>query len=323
MTTRMGAILPAPSAPATRGLGGRFAHVEGTAGYWIRPMRPEDVPAAERLTAEGFHELELETRVADQPLPALRSPARAELWSRRVRHVLAHDAGGCWVAEGPDGLVGAVVSLRRELLWVLTTYVVRPGLQGRGIGRELLAAALRHGDGCLRGMLAATDDPRAVRRYRLAGFELHPAMTLTGRVDRSALPVVDRVREGSAADIDLMDSVDRQVRQAAHGVDHELLTELHRLLVVDRPTGCGYAYVTAEGPYLLAATNRRTATDLLWEALACTDPSSDVEVRPVTPANQWAVDVGLAARLSVRTRGYLAVRHMKPPAPYLPSVHFL
>ena len=34
-------------------------------------------------------------------------------------------------------------------------------------------------------------------------------MYLTGTVDRSALPVVEKVREGTAADIDLMDSLDR------------------------------------------------------------------------------------------------------------------
>ena len=37
----------------------------------------------------------------------------------------------------------------------------------------------------------------------------------------------------------------------------------------------------------------------------------------MTAANQWAVDVGLAARLALSTRGYLALRGMKPPTPYL------
>ena len=49
-----------------------------------------------------------------------------------------------------------------------------------------------------------------MRRYRQAGFALHPQMFLTGTVDRSALPVVEKVREGSAADIELMDSLDRR-----------------------------------------------------------------------------------------------------------------
>jgi hypothetical protein len=143
-------------------------------------------------------------------------------------------------------------------------------------------------------------------------------------VDRSAIPVIDRVREGSLGDVDQMNSVDRQVRDAAHGVDHELLAATYPLLVVDRTTGSGYAYLLPDGgPYLLAATNRRTATDLLWEALATSAPDHAVSVDRVTAPNAWAVDVGMAARLELRNAGYLGLRGMKPPMPYLPSAHFL
>lgn len=287
-------------------------------------MRVEDIPAVERLTDEGFHDLDLRTHTPDRPLPVRRDPARAARWRHRMEHILRHDPAGCWVAEGPEGPVGVAAAIKRELLWVLVTYVVRPGLQGQGLGGQLLEAALDHGRGCLRGMISASADPRAARRYRLAGFTLHPTMELTGVVDRSLLPVVDRVREGTAGDIDLMNSVDRQVRQAAHGVDHELMSTMCRLVVVDRSTGSGYAYVTSDGsPYLLAATNRRTATDLLWESLASSRPDTPCSIGHVTAENEWAVDVGMAARLPLRTSGYLAVRHMRPPKPYLPSGHFL
>jgi hypothetical protein len=135
-------------------------------------------------------------------------------------------------------------------------------------------------------------------------------------VDRSALPVVEKVREGSASDIDLMDSLDRATRGAAHGVDHELMLSTWRLLVSDTTTGSGYAYVNERGhPALLAAGNRRTATRLLWAALA--DGAEHVTVGHVTAANQWALDVGFAARLELRQEGYLGLRGMKPPAPYV------
>jgi hypothetical protein len=173
-------------------------------------------------------------------------------------------------------------------------------------------------------MVAASEDPRAVRHYRLAGFDLHPTMLLRGRVPRAALPVVERVREGSLGDLDLMNSVDRQVRDAAHGVDHELLARNHRMLVVDRPTGSGYAYVQEDGAtYLLAATSRRAAADLLWESLAASSPDVPVSVAHVSAANQWALDVATACALEVWTDGYLGLRGMKPPAPYLHSGYFL
>lgn len=296
-------------------------------GSWnvvVRPMRPQDVSAVERLTDEGFYELDVRTHSPDRPLPRPRTGGESAAWARRLEHVLRHDPGGCWVAEDSSGLVGAAAALKRELMWILATFVVRPGLQGRGVGRQLLEAALSYGAGCLRGMISASDDPRAARAYRLAGFTLHPTMELTGSVDRSLLPVVERVREGTPGDIDLMNSVDRQVREAAHGVDHELLTSLFRLIVVDRSTGSGYAYVQPDGgSYLLAATNRRTAAELLWESLAASRSGTPCRVAHVTAANEWAVDVGMAARLELRTSGYLAVRQMKPPMPYLHSGHFL
>jgi len=281
-------------------------------------MRTEDVPAVERLSSAAFHELDSRTAARDEPEPTPRPEHRSARWIRRTTHLLTTDPGGCWVSEDDTGLTGFAISFNRELMWILASYGVRPGSQGQGIGRELLAAALQHGRGCLRGMLAASHDPKAVRRYHLAGFALHPQMVLRGPVPREVLPVVTKVRPGTAGDIDLMNSIDRSTRGAAHLTDHEVLLEQLRLVVSDSSTGSGYAYVDEDGsPFLLAATNRRTATLLLWEALAGSSPEHAIEIDHVTAANAWAVDVGMTARLALHTRGYLAVRGMKPPAPYL------
>src|SRR3954449_2102701 len=204
-------------------------------------MARADVGDVERLTDEAFHDLDVRTYRAGGPEPTRRSAAGAA-WSRtRLEHLVRHDPGGCWVAEDAHGLLGTAVSMRRDLTWMLAAYAVRPGVQGRGVGRQLLDAALGHGSGCLRGMIAASDDPPAVRRYRAAGFTLLPTMLLRGTVAREALPVVERVREGSLGDVDLMDSVDRQVRDAAHGRDHMVLAREFALVVSDGATGSGYA----------------------------------------------------------------------------------
>jgi GNAT superfamily N-acetyltransferase len=282
----------------------------------IRPMTLDDVPAAERVSDDGFFALDTRLRRADGPAPARRSDAHREIWLERTRHLLRTDPGGCWVAEDTSGMVGIATSFRRETLWCLATYAVVPGRQGQGIGKPLLAAAMQHGRGALRGMLSASGDPVAARIYHQAGFDLHPQMYLTGAVDRSAIPVVQKVREGSAADVELMDSLDRRHRGAGHGPDHELLLRSWRLLVSDTSTGSGYAYVDERGrPALLAASDRRTATRLLWAALA--DGPAETTVGHVTAANQWVLDVGLAARLELHQVGYLALRGMKPPSPYV------
>jgi len=294
------------------------------ADFVLRPVTAADVPAVERVTGEAFHDLDTRAHRTGWPKPARRTEESSARWRERLDHVLRTDPRGCWVAEDRGGILGAAVSMKRDLTWLLSAYAVRPGVQGRGVGRQLLDAALGYGSGCLRGMIAASEDPAAARRYRLGGFTLHPAMLLTGTVDRAALPVVEQVREGSPGDIDLMNSVDRQVRDSAHGVDHELLTRTYRLVVVDRFAGSGYAYVApGGGAYLLAATTRRVATELLWETLAASSPDAPATISHVTAANEWAVDVGTACHLALHTRGYLGLRGMKPPTPYLHSPHFL
>jgi GNAT superfamily N-acetyltransferase len=278
----------------------------------IRPMRPDDVAEAERLSDTAFRVLE------GSPMGVGRSPERQLMWHARTAHLLETDPAGCWVAEREHELVGFATSFRRDLVWFLSTYAVLPHLQGMGLGRTLLETAMKHGDGCLRAMLSASDDPKAFRRYRQAGFTMHPQMYLRGRVDRSAIPAISHVREGSDADVHLLDSLDRARRDAAHGPDHEVLLRQFRLVVTDRSTGQGYAYLDAHGEVaLLAATDRRTAARLLWEAVASAPEDTEWTLPHVTAANHWAIDVGLAARLDVHTSGFLALRGMKPPAPYI------
>ena len=288
---------------------------ESVSGWVLRPMRPEDVAAAERLSARSFLEVDRRELSRSAPEPEERPAARAAGWVERTTSLLSTDAGGCWVAEDESGLLGIAVSTTRELLWSLATYAVRPDAQGRGIGTQLLAAALHHGRGCLRGMIASSSDPRALRRYRLAGFSVHPQLIATGGLDRTAIPVIEKVREAGLSDRDLMDSVDRQTRGAARGSDHDLLARQDRALVSDSPTGSGYVYAGGGRVSALAATNRRTASMLLWAALA--DSRDPVALAHVTAANEWALDVALAARLEVRTDGYLCLRGMRPPTPYL------
>ena len=291
----------------------------------LRPMRPDDVPAVEQLTGEAFYQVDLHKAPPGLPPARRREGEASQRWRRRCAHLVAHDPGGCWVAADDEGeLLGAVASIRRESMWFLSTYAVLPPAQGRGIGKALLAAALGYGEGCLRGMVVASPDTRAVRRYRHAGFVLHPHMLLAGTVRRAALPVPENVREGGSADLDLADSVDRRTRGAGHGVDHPFMLASMPMLVVDRSSGSGYCYVEQGGrPYVLAATSRRTAARLLWAALATSQVDGHVVVPNITAEQQWALDVGLAAGLDVHQYGYLAVRHMRPPPTYLPSGHFL
>ncbi len=287
-------------------------------------MTYDDVPAVDTVTATAFHDLDVRTRPADWPTPEPRSTARSQLWQRRLNHIIEHDGPGCWVAEDDSGeVVGVVAAILRDGLWCLSTYAVRPGGQTLGVGKQLLDAALGYGAPDSPGFICSSHDPRAVRRYRLAGFDLHPAMLLWGAVNRSALPVLPTLREGGPADLELLDDVDRVSRGAGHGVDHTVMLEQYALRVIEDGQRIGYVYLyAAGGPYLLAATDSATAAVLLWAALAEAG-DAPVDVDHLTSHHGWAIDVGLRAGLQVHNRGYLALRGMSPPPAYLPSGHFL
>ncbi|MGH3508283.1 MAG: GNAT family N-acetyltransferase [Nocardioidaceae bacterium] len=291
----------------------------------IRPMTLDDIPAAERLSAVAFHDLDLRTQPPGFPPPELRSPDRAQAWVRRLRHLVEHDAPGCWVAEDDEGrIVGQSIATVREGLWGLSNYGVLPDLQARGIGKQLLEASLAYGDPTGPGIICASPDPRATRRYRLAGFAMHPAMMVHGTVDRQSLPALPDVRAGSAEDVDLLDAIDRKVRGAGHGPDFPVMMEQFGLKVLESGGSRGYAFHLADGsPYLLAATDVEAAQAVLWACLAESSGEEPVEFDNLTAPQQWAVDVGLAAGLAVHARGFVGLRNLEPPTPYIPSGHFL
>lgn len=281
----------------------------------IRPMTDDDVAVAEQISDEAFFELDRRTLPRDRPDPERRTAERSAAWSSRTRSFLEHDSGGCWVAEDRSGVVGFATSFVRERVWCLATYAVRPGLQGAGVGRRLLSAAEGHGAHCPAAMLSASVDPRAVRRYWRAGFELHPQMLLRGTVDRARVAWADGVREGRPQDQAMMDEVVRGLRGGGHGPYHQSLAGMGTPLVTETATGHGFAYTDGSRLALLAATDEATARALLRACLA--GASGEYLVPHVTDANQWALDVGLTAGLELAQSGFLGIRGMALPAPYV------
>jgi hypothetical protein len=286
-------------------------------------MRAEDVAAAQELSGLAF--AALPSMPADQDSPHPRGAGSSERWQRRARHLLATDPGGCWAAMSDDGtLIGVATSLRRDGLWGLSTLAVRPGSQDRGAGRALMERATAYGSGALRGMICSSHDPRAVRLYHVFGHQVHPTMGFRGVPDRAMLPAIRHVREGSASDVEFADSVDRVVRGAPHGPDHVWMVGDNPMLIAETASGRGYCYLRDQTePWLLAATDTATARELLWAALAQVPERNSVTVNDVTAEQRWAVDVAVAAGLSIVPGGFLCIRGMRPPSPYVPSGAFL
>lgn len=286
----------------------------------VRLLDVDHLPKAERASDVVFLDSDRRDRRVSEPEPERRSEAASKKWIDRMRYFLDIDPEGCWVAVEGDDVVGFAISQNRDRLWYLATYGVLPNRQGRGIGKRLMDAVLAHADG-RPGLFSSTVHPGATRRYRLAGFSLHPQLRMVGTVDRSTLPAITGLHEGRVDDLEWMDRLDERLRGAGHGPDHQYLLNDSRLVVSRTEGRRGYVYIDRGRPSLLAAEDQETAQNLVWESLASSE--GDTLVNCITTANEWAVDVGLAARLNIGQEGYLALRGMGVPAPYLASGQFL
>lgn len=282
----------------------------------LRPLRADEAAEVHALSARTFAAL----AEAEGEPPRVQDDGTRARGAARVEHLQRTDPEGAWAAEHDGRLVGVALATMRERLWFLSLLVVEPGLQGAGTGARLLEAALRTGHDAAAGWILSSPDPRALRRYALAGFTLEPAYAVTGGVNRALLPAVPDVRDGSwERDGDLVDDVARSLRGAGYGPDREVFAGLGgRLLVTDTPRGQGFALVSPAGLMPLGATTPEAARDLMWAGLA--ELEDEVSSWFVTARQAWAVDIAVQARLSLRPRASSCHRGMLGPfTPYLPT----
>lgn len=280
-------------------------------------MTDDDIDAVIQLAGATFNDLmqRLGKRPEDHP--------RTTLFQQvRHRHLNATDPESQWVAEDGDGtLAGAACALRREGFWGLSLLVVRPDAQDRGLGRRLLDQALESARGADGAIIISSSDPRAIRRYASAGFALWPTMGASGVVRRERLVDPVEVREGDANDFAHTESVDREVRGTPHGRDIPAMLEGGMRLAV---SDLGYTVFGENRVVTVAARTPDSAADLLRRALIGMADDSEVRVNWITGAQQWALEVVLAAGMDLRPEGPICTRgRLGPLTPYLPSGAYL
>jgi predicted N-acetyltransferase YhbS len=285
----------------------------------LRPLLPEDVPAADEMAFAALNA----GAEAYEPAHASweRTPEMVERGRHRIAHLQRTDPDGAWVAVDGDSVVGIALSLRRGPMWFLSLLAVATELQSRGIGKQLLDASLRTSEGAASSWLLSSADPKAVRRYAVAGFAPHAGYTATGKLDRALLPAGLGVREGDwAKDGQLVDDVVTALRGAAYGPDLAAMQATgQRLLVAEDGADRGFAVVRGGAVGSLGATAPAVAQELLWATLALAE-KPEVTIDWLTADQQWAIDVALAARLSLGP-GPSSCRRatLGPMTPYLPG----
>ena len=291
-------------------------HDAGNTDAWdLRPMALEDVEAV-MTVVEAADAAQVE---AGQ-LPPRPPPSEARLDASRVGHArfVQRDGPGAWVAISDGKVVGVAESVRRESFWGLSMLFVHPAFQSQGVGRQLLEAALGYAVGATQRMIQSSPDPRAMRRYFLAGLAMHPTAEMGGQPDRRALPPSLPGRNGDEGDLELVAEVEAQLgRSRAEDVAFGLRDGRLRIDVVDGHPGRGWVLWSPDRLAMLGATNEQAAAVLLWRFLA--GSQGEILVDGLTAAQQWAFDVLHQARLTARIRGSMFVDGMAVPVPWIPS----
>jgi predicted N-acetyltransferase YhbS len=280
----------------------------------IRPMTLGDVVGV-RTVVEAAAE-ELERRAGHEP--QARTDEQREGFLSGLRRFVELDPDGAWVAADGGSVVGMVAAIRRASFWGLSMLFVDPARQSQGLGRQLLDAGLASASGADVRMILSSSDPRALRRYSLAGLAIHPAVEARGTIDRKAIPDDLSARPGDASDLNLVASVDAGLR-GSRAEDVEYLLGVGAMMqVIDLGAARGYVVHRHKRLLMLGATDDATACALLWRFLA--EAGAEAEIWGLTARQNWAVKVALAARLEVVPFGalFLAGRQ-HPPGPWLPS----
>jgi GNAT superfamily N-acetyltransferase len=247
-------------------------------------------------------------------------PSDAQLEASRVGHArfVQRDGPGAWVAVSEGHVVGVAESVRRESFWGLSMLFVHPEFQSRGVGARLLEAAMGYAAGATQRMIQSSPDPRAMRRYFLAGLAMHPTAEMGGQPDRRAIPPSLPGRVGDEGCLELVAEVEVQLgRSRTEDVAFALSDGRCRIDVVDSNPGRGWMLWHPDRLVMLGATDERTAAVLLWRFLEGSE--GQIRIDGLTAAQQWAFDVLHRARLTAQIRGSLFVDGMAVPVPWIPS----
>jgi GNAT superfamily N-acetyltransferase len=294
---------------------------EGTpepASFQVRSMGLADIGAAVSVIEAA--DAAAEAQAVHTPRPPT-SPAQEEARRKAHDRFVERDGPGAWVAvagDQGDEVVGVAESIRRQDFWGLSMLFVHPDFQSRGVGGALLRAASGYADGARVRMIQSSPDPRAMRRYALAGLSMYPAAEIGGEPDRRAIPASLGGRSGGEDDLELVADVEADLgRSRTEDVAFALEDDRHRLDVVDEGSRRGWILWHPGRLVMLGASDEATAATLLWRYLDGAE--GPITAYGLTSAQNWAFSVAHAARLTLRVNGAMFVDGMALPRPWIPS----
>lgn len=273
-----------------------------------RPLTPDDVERA------------VDVMIAALPIPPeFDDGNRRPLLLHRTAVFAETDPGGLWIVEDGDEALGVAIALVRDGIWGLSFMGVRPDRHAQGAGGALMRATLTYAEGTRGGIICSSTDPRAMRLYARAGFDLRPCVAAAGIVDRSTIP--SGLASRPTDDAEQAAELSVAIRGGAYGAED-------LALLAGRPgfgmlllEGRGFAIHHPDGsPSALCAHDEEAARDLLWSCFATGPNGASVHVDYIAAGQDWAVQTVLDARLPLSPEGPLFTRgQLGPLRPWLPS----
>jgi GNAT superfamily N-acetyltransferase len=278
----------------------------------IRPMREEDASEADRVCIEVLY----------SPFPGEDEPVRAARQHARIRHLVATDPEGCWVAEHDGRVQGVALAFLREGVWGFSLFGVAEALQGRGVGRELFARCWAYGADARGHIVLSSTNPAAMGIYARTGLPVRPCLAAAGIPDLSRAPELDGVEDAGEAGIPVADAIGRELRGAGHGRDLPVpMAHGARLLLYEERA---FALARGGNIIMVGARDEDAAQRALWALFATAGPGATVNVDFLTAGQDWALPVCLDARLVLSPDGPMfAGGALGPMAPYIPSGAYL
>ena len=216
----------------------------------FRPATPDDLPACAEVWRDSLNDYM--GRLNLPPIPDELAPI-----GRLHAHLRSTDPDRFWIATDVRGSIeGFVSAVVRDRVWFLSMLFVRPGVQGRGLGRALLGRVLpAREDGMVLATCTDAAQPISNALYSTYGIVPRmPLLNLTGRpAQPAALPAlpagIAATPVDAVADAAAIDALDRDVAGLAHPQDHRFLASEGRRGFVYRSGSSvvGYGYASAVG----------------------------------------------------------------------------
>jgi len=216
----------------------------------IRPPRADELAGAEALVARSINDLT--ERHGFGAVATLRPPD-FQLFS------LKDDPDGLWVAEVDGEIVGFALSWVCGSLWFLAELFVSPGLQSRGVGKELLERTFEHArkagainKGLITFPFNVVSQGLYIRHGLLPRLPIYlvsvPRDTLTTRLSGEMLRTTPI--EPTAAHLDILTQFDVGALGISREKHHRYLRSdgtMKGVFLHDANDCIGYAYVSTIG----------------------------------------------------------------------------